>query len=119
MAETQSNRATCINAMISWVRTHNFDGIDLDWEYPAWEELGGRPQDKENFVSLVQELRAAIDAEAQRTGKPRLLLTLAVAAGYDKIDTGYDIPRIRDYVDYVSVMTYDLHGQWEIKDRSF
>lgn len=115
MAETQSNRATCINAMISWVRTHNFDGIDLDWEYPAWEELGGRPQDKENFVSLVQELRAAIDAEAQRTGKPRLLLTLAVAAGYDKIDTGYDIPRIRDYVDYVSVMTYDLHGQWESK----
>lgn len=115
MAESASNRATCINSMISWVRKHDFDGIDVDWEYPGWEELGGRPQDKENFVSFVQELRAAIDAEASRTGKTRLLLTLAVAAGYDKIDTGYDIPRIRDYVDYVSVMAYDLHGQWETK----
>lgn len=115
MAETAANRATCINSMIAWVRKHDFDGIDLDWEYPGWEDLGGRPQDKENFVSLVQELRAAIDSEAKRTGKERLLLTLAVAAGYDKIDKAYDIPRIRDYVDYVSVMTYDLHGQWEMK----
>ena len=115
MAESASNRAACINSMISWVRKHSFDGIDLDWEYPAWEDLGGRPQDKENFVLFVHELRAAIDAEASRSGKARLLLTLAVAAGNDKIDTGYNIPELVDYVDYVSVMTYDLHGQWETK----
>ena len=115
MAESASNRATCINSMIQWVRKYDFDGIDVDWEYPGWEELGGRPQDKQNFVLFVHELKAAIDAEAQRTGKPRLLLTLAVAAGYDKIDAGYDIPQLVDYVDYVSVMTYDLHGQWEMK----
>lgn len=115
MAESASNRAACINSMINWVRKYEFDGIDVDWEYPGWSELGGRPQDKENFVSFVHELRAAIDAEASRTGKSRLLLTLAVAAGYDKIDTGYNIPQLVDYVDYVSVMTYDLHGQWETK----
>lgn len=115
MAETAANRAACINSMISWVRQYDFDGIDVDWEYPGWEELGGRPQDKENFVLFVHELRAAIDAEAARTGKTRLLLTLAVAAGYDKIETGYNIPELVDYVDYVSVMAYDLHGQWETK----
>ena len=115
MAETKANRAACIQSIISWVRKHEFDGVDIDWEYPGWEDLGGRPQDKENFVSFVQELRTAIDNEANQSGKERLLLTLAVAAGYDKIDKAYDIPRIRDYVDYVSVMTYDLHGQWEMK----
>jgi chitinase len=39
------------------------DGIDLDWEYPAIEGYPGhtyRKEDKENFTSLVQALRATL-----------------------------------------------------------
>jgi hypothetical protein len=33
-------------------RKYNFDGLDLDWEYPS--KRGGTPADKENFIHLVR-----------------------------------------------------------------
>jgi hypothetical protein len=41
-----------------------------------------------------QELRAEFDREAAKTGRPRLLLTMAVPAGIEYIDKGYDIPKL-------------------------
>ena len=38
-----------------------------------------------------QELRAAFEQEAASTGKERLLLSAAVAAGADKIATAYEV----------------------------
>lgn len=26
---------------------------------------------------------------------------------------GYDVPEISKYLDFINVMTYDFHGQWE------
>ena len=42
-----------------------FDGIDLDWEWPASEGNVGnviRPEDKANFLALVQEFRSQLNA---------------------------------------------------------
>lgn len=38
-----------------------------------------------------QEMKEAFVEEAKTSGKERLLLTAAVAAGKDKIDDGYDV----------------------------
>ena len=50
-----------------------------------------------NFLLFFQEIRQAYDAEAASSGKPALLVTAAVAAGKDTIDTAYDIPAITRY----------------------
>ena len=53
-----------------------------------------------------QELRAAFEAEGVETGRERMLLTAAVAAGKPTIDTGYEIDKISMYV--VMIMLSNL-----------
>jgi len=43
----------------------------------------------------------------------RFLLTAAISANKDIINTGYDIPEISKYLDYIHVMAYDYHGAWD------
>ena len=31
------------------------------------------------------------------------------------MDAGYDVPQIASYLDWINVMTYDYHGQWDKK----
>ena len=31
------------------------------------------------------------------------------------MDVGYDVPQIASYLDWINVMTYDYHGQWDKK----
>lgn len=68
----------------------------------------GPKSDKEGFSKLVAELSAEF--------KPRgLLLSSAVSPNYRVIDEGYDVPVLSHYLDWIAVMTYDYHGQWDKK----
>ena len=42
---------------------YGFQGVDLDWEYPATPERGGRPADTANFVLLVKEMKASFGGQ--------------------------------------------------------
>lgn len=44
-----------------------------------------------------------------------LLLSAAVSPSRKVIDAGYDVPTLSRYFDWISVMTYDFHGQWDKK----
>lgn len=92
---------------IEFLRDYQFNGLDVDWEYPRGSD------DKAAYVNLLKELRVAFEGEAKTSGLPRLLLTAAVPASFEAIAAGYDVPEISKYLDFINVMTYDFHGQWE------
>lgn len=59
MASSATNRAAFIQSLMSFMKNYGFDGADLDWEYPVADDRGGRPEDKENYVLLVKDIKAA------------------------------------------------------------
>ncbi|KAK7016749.1 Cht9p, partial [Halocaridina rubra] len=104
MASDPATRKVFIDSSIALLKAHGFDGYDIDWEYPG--SRGGGPKDKMNFVTLLSELRVALDQEG-------MLLTAAVSAGIGTIEYAYDIPRVSEHLDYINIMAYDMHGAWE------
>lgn len=111
MLATPENRNEFVMTSIQYLRQRNFDGLDLDFEYPA--ARGSPPEDKQRFTLLVQELRQEFDLEAIQTGQQALLLTAAVPAGKTNIDDGYEVPQLNAAFDWFNLMTYDFHGNWE------
>ena len=66
---------------IQYCLENGFDGIDLDWEYPAKTSVDtSPPEDYLNYQILCEVLREEID-----TNHPGFLLTAAVGIGYDLI----------------------------------
>ena len=43
------------------------------------------------------------------------LLSAAVSAGKNTIAKAYDIPVLGECLDFINVMTYDMHGHWDSK----
>ncbi|WAR21506.1 CHIA-like protein [Mya arenaria] len=101
-AKRRNFAVKAVETLVRW----NFDGLDLDWEYPA--RRGGAAADKENFILWIKDILVEFNKH-----QPRLLLTAAVAAGKENIDNAYDIPEMARYLDFINLMSYDLHGGWE------
>ena len=98
LANSVSARLDFARNVVAFLKNYNFDGFDVDWEYPA--------NDKDNFVSLLTDLKNELSAN-------NLILSIAVAAGKWMSDQAYDIPRVQAQVDFINLMTYDLHTSWE------
>ncbi|XP_043513827.1 flocculation protein FLO11-like isoform X2 [Frieseomelitta varia] len=112
MVADPGRRREFVKNAVKFLRKNHFDGLDLDWEYPAFRD-GGKPRDKDNYASLVQELREEFEREASKTGRPRLLLTMAMPAGVEYIDKGYDVPRLNEHLDFINLLSYDYHSSYE------
>ncbi|KDE09111.1 hypothetical protein MVLG_00826 [Microbotryum lychnidis-dioicae p1A1 Lamole] len=110
LVATASNRAAFTASVLSFVKKYNFDGVDLDWEYPGSQGIGCnkvRPADSANFLSLLKTLRVALP-------KP-YLITMAIGTQGLIGPNGAPLPDMRPYskiLDYMNLMTYDIGGNW-------
>lgn len=92
-----------------------FDGIDLDWEWPA--SAGHphnivRPEDKENFSALVGEFRGQLDDYGDSAGRD-YGLTAFLPADPAKIAAGFEVPEVMELFDFATFQGYDLAGAWD------
>lgn len=103
LAESEQARMNFAKNIVFFLQTHKFDGFDLDWEYPVVDSKG---EDRENFIKLLTILKSQLSAN-------NFIFSIAIAGGPGKSDQAYDIPRVQAQVDFMNLMTYDLHGSWE------
>ncbi|XP_060083630.1 chitotriosidase-1-like [Ylistrum balloti] len=111
MASSDQNIETFTANAILFLRRHGFDGLDLDWEYPAYDTSD--PGDKLRFTRLMEILRREFDLEGISTKRPPLELAIAVSASKEIIDAAYEIDIISQHVDFMNLMSYDFHGVWD------
>jgi chitinase len=107
LASSAACRKTFCSKTRAMITKFNFDGVDIDWEYPGFSEHNGTPADAQNFVLLLSELRDTLDAMSG--GKKLITLAIAGSSFHGK---DFLIERFYQDVDYISIMTYDYTGVW-------
>lgn len=114
VALTSASRQKFVSSCVTFMKTWGFDGIDIDWEYPVsggLPENTYRPEDKQNYTLLLQDFRAALDAQGATDGKS-YDLTIAAPAG-PSIMTNLELSKVGSTVSFINLMTYDFHGGWD------
>lgn len=114
MVFTKETRKTFIDSVINFLVKHNLDGVSLDWMYPGTRPKSTRSTDKFCFTKLLMEAREAFDKVKMETnGSRSFTLTASVAASRSKIQAGYQIEKMAEYLDRVDVMAHSLWGHWK------
>ncbi|MBR0600612.1 glycoside hydrolase family 18 protein [Sinanaerobacter chloroacetimidivorans] len=113
-ALTEKSREVFADSCVDFITKYGFDGIDLDWEYPVSGGLADntyRPEDKQNFTLLLKTIRQKLDAQESKDKKEYLLsIAGGASAFYFK---NIELSKLHPYLDYASLMTYDIHGSWD------
>jgi chitinase len=109
MALTRRSRAIFISSVADYVRQHQLDGLDIDWEFPGMQGVTNhfRPEDKQNYTLLLKELRSRFDKLEKEVHRP-LYLTTATGAGSDWL-AHTEMNKVAKYVDTVNLMAYDYY----------
>ncbi|MGG7177939.1 glycosyl hydrolase family 18 protein [Clostridium paraputrificum] len=122
MLDTDAGINTFAESCVEFLKQYNFDGIDIDFEYPSSTQGSGnvdsdgdlseprRGKLNERYNVLIKVLREKIDEAAKKDSK-KYLLTAAVTASAWVLG-GVPDNTYANYLDFLSVMSYDFHGGW-------
>jgi chitinase len=103
---TAAGRQRFASSCVELIRDYGFDGIDVDWEYPANKDQGNQ------LLALLKEIRSQIDEygdtlvygdDAGQELKPQFLLTIASPAG-EKNYKHLPLKEISAVTDFVNLM---------------
>lgn len=113
---------TFANSVVEFLRTYEFfDGVDIDYEYPTTMPKAGHPDDwdvaaprkdtlMQGYAALMKTLRDKLNHASAADGEYYMLTAAVSASGY--LLRGQENMAVMQYLDYVNLMTYDLHGAW-------
>jgi chitinase len=91
-------------SVMAIVDDNDYDGIDLDWEYPDTE------QEVVGFERLTRRFRKELDAIGTRKGRP-MFVTMAASSNQGTLKwLGKEF--LLETMDWINVMTYDFTGDW-------
>lgn len=100
---TEKGRAEFVRSLKDLTSYFHTDGIDLDWEYPALENVPGYPyypEDKDHFTALIRLLRKELGNSQE--------ISFAAGGYTDYLKTSIDWKNVAPLVNYINLMTYDL-----------
>ncbi len=103
MTADSALRAKFITNVVNFLTTYNYDGIDLDWEYPTFRQSG-------SYTQLVVELRQRFNS----LKLPDLLISLDAPATPTSGQL-FQYQNLIDYIDWFSIMSYDFYGSWSTR----
>ena len=86
------------------VETFDYDGIDLDWEYPD------TPEEVAGFERLARRFRKDLDKMGEKRNRG-MIQTMAAAATPTTLKW-LSNQILLETMDWVNVMTYDMAGEW-------
>ncbi|QNM98962.1 chitinase C-terminal domain-containing protein [Chitinimonas koreensis] len=112
---------TFADSVVAFLRKYNFDGADLDYEYPTTMSKAGNPLDwavseprlaglQASYRELLKVLRQKLDQASVADNRYYMLTIASPSSGY--LLRGMETFQGVQYLDYVNMMTYDLHGAW-------
>lgn len=113
--------STFVDSAIEMMRQYRFDGLDIDYEYPTSMSGAGNPDDKafaesrrpylmRSYHELMRVLRERLDVASEQDGVHYMLTIAAPSSAY--LLRGMETMEVTQYLDYVNIMSYDLHGAW-------
>jgi chitinase len=85
-----------VDNIAAFEKQHEYDGVDIDWEYPDPQ----KPADRKFLVTLMAMLRES---------NPHYVLSIDAAPWGGP---GYDLKHLQLSLDYVNIMMYDCAGPW-------
>jgi len=100
---TDSGRTEFVSSVQELTGYFHTDGLDLDWEYPALENVPGfaySPEDKDHFTILIKMLRKQLGRKQE--------ISFAAGGFTDYLKTSIDWKEVAPHVNYINMMTYDL-----------
>ncbi len=101
VASDSGKRALFARTMAAFVKKHDYDGIEIDWEGAI---------DRARHALLLADLRQALNAVAKANGPPERQYFLTTALHWYHDYPADQAQQLCASIDWVNIMTYDMGG---------